>query len=125
LRQRGEPFTAVDRLSCDDLSPAQFIASYERPGLPCVIADVPARERWPACHRWTLDRLTQECLAPRPPRRTDHSNVRCATGHLGERYFKVGEDDDGYKVKVRLRYFLRYLRRNADDSPLYIFDRYD
>ncbi len=34
----------------------------------------------------------------------------------------MGEDDDGYKVKVRLRYFLRYLQNNKDDSPLYIFD---
>ena len=31
-------------------------------------------------------------------------------------------DDDGYKVKVRLRYFLRYIQHNTDDSPLYIFD---
>ena len=25
-------------------------------------------------------------------------------------------------MKVRLRYFLRYLQNNTDDSPLYIFD---
>ena len=41
---------------------------------------------------------------------------------FGDRLFKVGEDDDGYKVKVKLKYFLRYLSANRDDSPLYVFD---
>ena len=38
--------------------------------------------------------------------------------------FKAGEDDDGKRVKVKLKHFLRYLRHDSqgDDSPLYIFD---
>lgn len=41
---------------------------------------------------------------------------------FGERLFKVGEDDDGYKVRVKMKHFLRYLAANRDDSPLYVFD---
>ena len=43
-----------------------------------------------------------------------------------ERYkddkFKVGEDDDGYAVRIKLKYFLEYLVKQKDDSPLYLFE---
>lgn len=41
---------------------------------------------------------------------------------FGDTKFKVGEDDDGYKVMVKLKYFLRYIDNQSDDSPLYAFD---
>ena len=36
--------------------------------------------------------------------------------------FKIGEDDDGAKLKVGMKSFMEYLVHNTDDSPLYLFE---
>jgi hypothetical protein len=70
----------VDRISCKRLDYQTFINIYEQPGMPCIISRVPEVEEWPAAERW----LEWSYLK---------SSVR-------DRLFKVGEDDDGYAVKV-------------------------
>ncbi|KAL7479810.1 hypothetical protein ACHAW6_005530 [Cyclotella cf. meneghiniana] len=61
------------------------------------------KSEWPAIHNWSLSAL--------------YNNPQ-----LRSRSFKVGEDDDGYSIKMKLRHFIRYLESNQDDSPLYVFD---
>ena len=58
---------------------------------------------WPAVTKWDLNTLaTDPDLSARP--------------------LKCGENDDGYTIRIKLRYFIQYLQNNKDDSPLYIFD---
>lgn len=60
-------------------------------------------DRWAAVERWRVD-----ALASNPS--------------LRNRYFKVGEDDDGTSVKMKLKHFIKYMAETKDDSPLYVFD---
>ena len=90
----------IDRIHCSNMKTSEFVHYFEEPSIPCIISGIPEKEQWDAIDNWTFQNL-----------RT-----------YGDRYFKVGEDDDGYKVKVRMKYFLKYLERNNDDSPLYVFD---
>ena len=36
--------------------------------------------------------------------------------------FKCGEDDDGNKLRIKLKYYFEFLLHNRDDSPLYLFE---
>ena len=97
-------------LDARTLTPEEFWHRYEGTSTPCVIHNIPAGHdggqimtEWPAVHKWSLDVLNRD------------KNLR-------ERFFKCGEDDNGNSIKVRLKYFLRYLQDNRDDSPLYVFD---
>ena len=129
-------------LDAKDTPPEIFHEQYEAKIVPCVIRNIPygygdssstnngnitstfdeekkdcddnigaansnypsrSRKEWPAVHRWSLDKLIND-------------------PELAERGFKCGEDDDGYTIRMKLRFFIQYLQNNKDDSPLYIFD---
>lgn len=96
-------------LDAKNLSKDEFQRCYESKCIPCVIDNLPSGfddcefvGKWSAVDKWTLDRF-------------DESDIRA-------RMFKCGEDDDGRKIKIKLKHFLRYLHNNKDDSPLYVFD---
>jgi histone arginine demethylase JMJD6 len=88
------------RVHAADFTEAQFIAQFEAPLVPCVINGI--ADDWPARDAWTLEAMNDG----------PYRNVR----------MKCGEDDDGYSIKVRLKYFLQYMFAQRDDSPLYLFD---
>lgn len=90
-----------DRVDCTAMDKAGFERLYEKENKPVIILNVPVKENWNADRTWTFSQLNNR---------------------FKERMFKVGEDDDGYKVKAKLKYFLKYMQHNKDDSPLYVFD---
>ncbi|KAL2918481.1 hypothetical protein HK105_201882 [Polyrhizophydium stewartii] len=95
---------SVPRIDAARVSPAEFVAEWEAPGRPVVIRGV--SDEWPASTAWMPEAFVRT-----------YRNQK----------FKVGQDDEGDKVTLAAKYYMRYALTDpdgarADDSPLYIFD---
>lgn len=91
----------IAKLNCSELSVERFVEEFEKPYRPCIIEGIPQMQNWGAVTSWTFPQLKKR---------------------FSDRLFKCGEDDDGYKIKHKMKYYLQYMKHNIDDSPLYIFD---
>ncbi|KAF9387443.1 hypothetical protein CPC16_007027 [Podila verticillata] len=96
-----EHYDTLERIDYDKVSREEFIERFEEKNLPVVIRGV--MEGWGACKNWNSETFLKKYYS---------------------QPFKVGEDDDGNNVYVKMKYFLKYAENEGlkDDSPLYIFD---
>lgn len=89
----------IPRIKREDISPKWFHENIASKGRPVIIED--AINHWPAIERWSLDALDER---------------------FGNVEFMVAKDSDGKKLRMKLKYYIDYMKHQKDDSPLFLFE---
>ena len=92
----------MPRVHASQLTTSDFVQRFEAAKQPVIVEGL--LDEWPAQREWQPSALLRRFADTR---------------------FKVGSDDDGYPVRMKLKHYLSYLlhpQHQNDDSPLYIFD---
>ena len=90
----------IPRIHWNDLSVEEFIEKYQLPNKPVIIEG--CADNWPAMDKWNFKHLYKE---------------------YGDKYFEIGEDQDGNPLTITLKEYIQYVIFNKDDSPFYLFQR--
>jgi len=89
----------IPRVKRSEITPEWFYENYASKSRPIIVED--ALSDWPAMQRWSIDALEERFR------------------HVP---FKVAKDDKGKKLRMKFKYYADYIRRQQDDSPLYLFE---
>ncbi|EFO23089.2 jmjC domain-containing protein [Loa loa] len=89
----------IERVDASKITVEEFAENYESRHVPVILTGLTTS--WSATRKWSIPILLKK-----------YRNQK----------FKCGEEDDGRSVKLKMKYFLEYMRQTIDDSPLYIFD---
>lgn len=93
----------LPRIHRRDYTPQRFFEEFQLRQTPVIIEG--CMDDWAAMDSSSSSEWTAEKLEPR-------------FRHL---QFKCGEDDDGRRLRTKMKYFADYMKHQQDDSPLYLF----
>lgn len=79
----------VETINYEDVSVEEFMERFEVPSIPCIING--ATDHWPALQKWNFKNLYEK---------------------YGEANLRVGEDDDGYALRMKFKEILEYIVYN-------------
>lgn len=90
----------IERVKVKHFTTTQFLEKYQKGNRPVIIRNI--AKKWNSRSFWEWKKFYK---------------------YFKNTKFKIGEDDDENTIRIKLKYFFEYLKKNRDDSPLYLFEK--